>query len=79
MNTLRPMIENPGAAGHDAIAYHRNAQAIRTVTHRLVLHKDGYTELYDHTSSEGETKNVSEGNAELVQQLTTRLRSRLSM
>ena len=38
----------------------RNQHTVRTDTHRLILHKDGYTELYDHTTEAGETVNVSE-------------------
>ena len=75
--SLKPMLDAPTAAGHSAIAYHGNAKTIRTDTHRLVLHKDGYAELYDHTSSAGETKNVAEGNEELVERLTTMLTQRL--
>lgn len=76
--SLKPLLDNPGAAGHPAVAYHGDAQTIRTDTHRLVLHKDGHVELYDHTSGSGETENIAESNAEWVARLTALLTDRLS-
>ena len=58
--SLKPLLENPSAEGHPAFAYSRGQHTVRTDTHRLILHKDGYTELYDHTTEAGETVNVSE-------------------
>ena len=75
--SLRPLLDDPASPGHPAIAYRKNAQTIRTATHRLILHKDGYAELYDHTSAEKETKNVAEANPSLVKRLTANLRDRL--
>jgi len=75
--SLRPLLEDPTAPGHPAIAYRSNVKTIRTETHRLIIHKDGYAELYDHTSTARETKNVAESHASLVKQLTTRLHERL--
>lgn len=77
--SLRPMLAAPHSTGHPAFAYHRRARTIRTETHRLVLHDDGYAELYDHSSVEGETKNVAESNEALVKQLSRRLSERLSV
>ncbi|NAS13864.1 sulfatase [Poritiphilus flavus] len=76
-SSLRPMMEDPQVAGNPAIAYHSKATTIRNSSHRLILHKDGYTELYDHDSSEKETRNVAEENPELVEKLTQELRKRL--
>ena len=76
--SLRSLLEDPDSGGHAAVAYHRRAQTIRTDTHRLILHDDGYAELYDHMSSEKETKNIAASNGFLVAQLTQRLRDRLS-
>jgi iduronate 2-sulfatase len=75
--SLRPQLENPTAPGHPAIAYNNKARTIRTKTHRLILHKDGHAELYDHTSPAKETKNVAGANAALVKELTAQLRERL--
>lgn len=77
--SLRPLLDDPESPGHPAIAYSNRARTIRTDTHRLILHADGYAELYDHTSAEKETKNVARDNAALVQQLSTRLQNRLSL
>ncbi|TXG37352.1 sulfatase [Seonamhaeicola maritimus] len=67
--TLKPFIENPNKSGHAAIAYRANNHTIRTDTHRMTLHKNGFVELYDHTSKEKETKNVAEEKPELVEAL----------
>lgn len=75
--SLLPLLNNPDAPGHPAFAYRPKAKTIRTETHRLILHDDGYAELYDHTSAAGETKNVADVNAELVKQLAAALTDRL--
>ena len=75
--TLRPILDDPTARGHPAISYRRGARTIRTRTHRLVLHDDGFAELYDHTSAEKETMNVAASNPTLVAELTNSLQSRL--
>ncbi len=75
--SLCPHLADPALPGHAAIAYRSKARTIRTDTHRLVLHNDGYAELYDHTTPDKETKNVAETNAPLVEQLTAQLQSRL--
>lgn len=75
--SLVPVLENPSAAGHTAIGYSGRARTIRTQSHRLILHRDGYAELYDHSSSAGETKNVAGENATLVAELSKQLKQRL--
>ncbi|SVC01289.1 uncharacterized protein METZ01_LOCUS254143, partial [marine metagenome] len=68
---------NPQAKGHSAIAHRGNARTIRTATHRLIAHKGGHLELYDHTTPETETKNLATAQpdkaAALLKQLQTRL------
>jgi iduronate 2-sulfatase len=76
--SLRPLLDDPAASGHAAIAYHGSARSIRTQSHRLILHKDGYTEFYDHTSAAKETVNVAAANAPLVKELSGRLADRLA-
>ena len=49
----------------------------RTQTHRLILHNDGYDELYDHTSAASETRNVAEAYPTIVEELTAILQKRL--
>ncbi len=74
--SLKTILENPDATGHHALAYKNGVTTIRTWTHRLVLHKDGFVELYDHTSDENETKNVASNHKELVQELKEALKSK---
>ncbi len=75
--SLGPILRNPAAPGHVAISYWQDARTIRTEGHRLILHDDGYAELYDEQSAEKETKNLAEAEPSLVEQLTGRLRERL--
>ena len=76
--SLRPLLDDPDFDGRPAIGYVRDARTIRTKTHRLILHDDGYAELYDHTSAEKETKNIAASNPLLVAQLVDRLEGRLA-
>ncbi len=76
--SLMPQLDSPEAEGHPAFAYSKSNRTVRTATHRLILHKDGYAELYDHTSEAGETKNVAEANPEKVEELTALIESRLA-
>ena len=75
--SLVPNLKNPATKGHPAYAYKRGVQTIRTDTHRLIAHKSGQLELYDHTSSAGETKNLAEGQPEKAAALLKQLRVRL--
>ena len=75
--SLIPQLDDPGVKGHSAIAYNGRAKTIRTDSHRMILHRDGHVELYDHTNVAGETKNLAESQADLVKQLTGQLQARL--
>lgn len=74
--SLRPILEQPGAAGHPAIAY-SGARTIRTERYRLIEHRDGHIELYDHASPAKETKNVADKHPEVVEELRKQLKRRL--
>lgn len=74
--SLKPILKDPRAAGHPAIAYAK-ARTIRTATHRLIVHADGFVELYDHRSPHKETQNIASEQPELVQQLLDQLQQRL--
>lgn len=76
--SLHALLEEPESPGHAAIAYHGSSRTIRNNTHRLILHKDGYAELYDHTSAAGETQNIASSNGALVKQLSAQLKNRLT-
>lgn len=67
--SLKTLIENTDAIGHPAFAYTNSARTIRTKTHRLTLHNDGFVELYDMTSGEKETKNVADKHPDLCDSL----------
>lgn len=67
--SLKPILENPTAEGHPAFSYSRGHRTVRTDTHRLILHKDGHAELYDHTTEAGETANVAKEQADQVKAL----------
>jgi iduronate 2-sulfatase len=62
--------------GHAALAYTGNAKTIRTKTHRLILHKDGFVELYDLTSPEKETRNIADEHPDVVVALTKKLKAK---
>jgi len=75
--SLKEILIDPNIAGHTAISYKKGASTIRTSTHRMTLHKDGFVELYDHTTTEKETKNLAEKYPELVEELKNALNARL--
>ena len=76
--TLTPQLINPSHKGHVAISYHDKRTSIRTESYRLILHPDGYAELYDHSSSRGEINNIAEDYPQLVNQLKLELKTRLN-
>lgn len=75
--SLREILADPNAEGHTAIAYTGKASTIRTPTHRMTLHQDGFVELYDHRTAEKETKNIAEKYPKLVEELKNTLKNRL--
>ena len=76
-SSLLPQIQDPQSAGHSAIAYTGRAQTIRTENYRLILHKNGTTELYDHREPNAETTNLSTNQTATVKQLSEDLKARL--
>ncbi|MGB3852391.1 MAG: sulfatase [Tunicatimonas sp.] len=76
--SLKPILDNPNASGHPTVGYWKEDKTIRTETHRMVLHDDGFVELYDHTSAENETKNVADNHPDLVEELKQVLKARLN-
>lgn len=78
--SLQPLLQKPNATlQHSAVAYHGSNRTIRTNSHRLVLHKNGFAELYDHTTPDSETKNVADDHPDIVAELTKQLRQRLDL
>jgi iduronate 2-sulfatase len=76
--SLVPILKDANKSGHPAIAYNSKASTIRTNTHRLTVHKDGFVELYDHISAVKETVNIAEDNLQLVKELTAQLKQRIT-
>ncbi len=75
--SLRPTLEEPNSRRGVAISYKPGAQSIRTPSYRLIQHKNGFAELYDHRRDPGETKNVASAKPDVVKRLTTEMVSRL--
>ena len=75
-DSLLPQLKDAGAPSDNAaISYSNRARTLRTATHRLIAHKDSHLELYDHTTPEGETKNLAKEEPGLAKKLLTRLQS----
>ncbi|MEL7499859.1 MAG: sulfatase [Planctomycetota bacterium] len=60
-----------------AIAYRGNATTIRTERYRMVQHKGGHVELYDHQSSDGETNNIANAQPDVVSRLREQMKQRM--
>ncbi|MDF7800619.1 sulfatase [Pontiellaceae bacterium B1224] len=71
--SLVPMLENPDAPGHSALGYKQDTFTLRTAQYRIIQHKDGNIELYDHATPEGETRNIAAENPALVAELIEKL------
>ena len=67
--SLNAQLQDPAAPGHNAYSYQGKATTIRTDSHRMTLHKDGFIELYDHRSDAKETENVAEQNPAVCEEL----------
>ena len=75
--SLRGVLDGADTVGHSAIAYQPGAATIRTATHRMTLHEDGFVELYDHTTEAGETNSVADEHPTLVAELKEALIAKL--
>lgn len=75
--SLKPILDDPAAPGHNAFSYGKGAKTIRNATHRMILHGNGFVELYDHATPEGETQNVAADNPTKVQKLKRQITARL--
>jgi iduronate 2-sulfatase len=74
--SLVPHLQDPRTPGRVAVSYRANARTIRDASHRLVVHNDGYVELYDHRLDSGETRNVAGTEGETVARLLAELNAR---
>lgn len=75
--SLAPIVRDLASADRGtAVAYHGRVRTIRSETHRLIVHTDGYRELYDHRRDPGETRNVAEAQKETADLLESLLEAR---
>ena len=73
-----PILRDPKAAGHAAIGYQGGSHTIRDDHWRMIRHRDGHVELYDHASPEKETLNVADKYPEVIAKLSAQLEARLT-
>ncbi|RMF44324.1 MAG: iduronate-2-sulfatase, partial [Planctomycetota bacterium] len=66
--SLTTVLDHPDSSGGFAISYFKQAHTVRTDRFRMVEHRDGYVELYDHRHA-GEDKNIAEEHPDVVQVL----------
>lgn len=71
--SLKPILDRLNKPGLPAVAYHRGAKTLRNDAHRIVVHKDGFVELYDHKQAGAETKNIAEDHPDVVKKLSAQL------
>ncbi|MEM0964865.1 MAG: sulfatase [Verrucomicrobiota bacterium] len=76
-HSLVPQIEDPEVPGQSAVSYSGSQVTLRSDQYRLIIHKDGYTELYDHHSTDKETKNLAQIAPETVTQMALEIRERV--
>ncbi len=76
-SSLTRHLKDPSLPGHTAISYARKDTTIRTDSYRLIAHDDGHLELYDHTSAEGETRNIANRSPEITTRLLHQIQERL--
>jgi len=82
--SLRPLLENPGASGRDAVftiitrGPRQRGDSIRTDRWRYTEWSDGTRELYDHSTDPEETRNLAGAvaNKTIIEKLGAQLRRR---
>jgi iduronate 2-sulfatase len=68
--SLVPILNDPAAKGWGAYAYSYGKKTFRNERWRLIQHKSGPIELYDHASAVKETRNVADRYPEVVKRLS---------
>ena len=76
--SLKRILNDPDLPGDVAVSYTR-ASTIRTDRFRLIAHKSGQVELYDHHSKLAETENMAAAFPEVTKQLHEILQSRIAL
>lgn len=75
--SLVPLLKNPKAEGRSAVSYTDRANTIKTKDYRLIVHKNGGVELYNHVIDPNETTNIATQQPEIVKQLKKLLADKL--
>lgn len=65
-------------ASRTAVSYFKKARTLRTDRYRLIVHRNGHRELYDHQRQSGETDNLADQLPEVCTELELLLETRLS-
>ena len=63
-------------ARRTAVSYFKRARSLRTDRYRLIVHRNGHRELYDHQRQPGETENIAEQLPEVCAELESLLDAR---
>ena len=77
--TLKLQLDNPESNGHSAVGFQSHRKTIRTKNHRLILHNNGYAELYDFSNAKDAGINRAQDFPDIVIQLTEQLNERLKL
>ncbi|TQO38988.1 iduronate 2-sulfatase [Arenibacter algicola] len=75
--SLAPILADPHAKGHEAVAIKSHATTIRTDQYRFTQHSSGEVELYDHHSSAKEQLNIAEQHPELIAGLRKKILNKM--
>ncbi len=66
--SLAGILRGEPATEQTAVSYFKQARSLRTDRYRLIVHRDGHRELYDHDRQSGETENIALQSPELCDQ-----------
>ncbi len=77
--SLKLQLDNPESLGHSAVGFQNNRKTIRTKNHRLILHNNGYAELYDFSNTKRAGINRAQDFPDIVLQLTEQLNERMKL
>jgi iduronate 2-sulfatase len=75
--SLLPILKNPKTEGRFAVSYTDKANTIKTKEYRLITHKNGGVELYNHLVDPNETTNIATQQPEMVTKLKKMLADKL--
>ncbi|PHR91910.1 MAG: iduronate-2-sulfatase [Leeuwenhoekiella sp.] len=75
--SFHSILNRPGKKGHPALAYYNGNLSLRTDDYRLIIHKDGFKELYAMNSPEKESQNCASDMPEVVAEMTRLISKRI--